>query len=1142
MEAVFLKILNMSITASWLILAVVILRFILKKTPKWQICALWVLVAVRLICPFSVESALSLIPSTEPIPTMQVAVTVPTVVEDVEYISTDIDTVVVNTSKPETIVSEKRVLTPTYVASLVWVVGIGVLLGYMLVSFLRIRKRTAVSVRFKDNIFVCDEIETPFILGTVRPRIYIPSTLDEAQRNYVLAHERAHLKRLDNWWKILGYLILIVHWFNPLCWLAYILFARDIEFACDEKVIGNYDLEDKKAYSLTLLHCGMSRKNQLAWPVAFGEVGVKERVKGVLNYKKPSFWIIVITFVVGVIVAVCFLTNPVDKTEDVAQETVEDGTEEKEEDASDVEDKETLEQTYKVLEQWAQAFIERDAKGIVALSSEEVEASFRERELLMGSDGQDSFGMSSSWPVDVDNDYKIYQYDETKAEVYYYARTSDPHITCWKETLEYEWIDNEFVITDEQLTYFDDISSGAEFEEAYHGLINDTMMDYTYNGLGRVLNEHVLASSLLYSEYSDLCIPEKAAIRLLNLSDDSEKVVITRRKLKTEDLVGLDILFEEDDVVVTISMMRPYDSMGIWVPVNFTVDVVARFMNVDWSEVQAIPFEEQIVSVDDILCIGEIPEKGIRVYGYNDEETACNGVAIDINGDVNYFDWTYISPHAILPKMYWNEASKQLQIAFYIYTGTEASAYNLYVLQYHDTGTLTPYNFDINSYEKVLRNTIGWNYEATTKELVLFEKSSNEEITRIEIPEGTVNGLALGNISDFTLGETIMLSVETGYYTDISPHVGQYENMPKLEFEVVMNGDNDTISFDLEYLSSSLNQEEVVIQDDGGPLSLRKGLVHFKKMTYEEYKNEFGEEAEFYHANRYIAPILDGEAEIVFDAGAYDEDLAMSVLDNSDNCLRLEGNLGVFVEGLVTQVSIEEFCQRFERASGAMTEYAIMEGEMTAYYVSDNYVAISFDSDGDAHKDAVLEVELDNKEKIGPNSTTWLHWGNFITVDEFSFGDVENRRFYFASGAGGWSTELYIYEDGTFEGVFSDTDMGSADLNNYPNGTIYYSEFIGKFTEPVRINDNTYAFKIESIEYPLGLGEEIKDGYFYDYETAYGLNGAEELYMYLPGAKLADLPEEYLSWVGYYNLNDTIRTELPFYGLYNVTEECGFSS
>lgn len=185
-------------------------------------------------------------------------------------------------------------------------------------------------------------------------------------------------------------------------------------------------------------------------------------------------------------------------------------------------------------------------------------------------------------------------------------------------------------------------------------------------------------------------------------------------------------------------------------------------------------------------------------------------------------------------------------------------------------------------------------------------------------------------------------------------------------------------------------------------------------------------------------------------------------------------------------------------------------------------------------QEEVQQEEIQQEEETEPEQEMDVQQG-------FSFADVADREFYFSSGAGGWCTVLYIHEDGTFDGNYHDSDMGDS-APEYPNGTLYYCDFSGKFTEPEKIDDTTWAFQIESIEYPYGSGEEIRDGYHYYYTEAYGLDGAEDLYMYLPGAKLEDLPEAYRSWVGYYNMEDVSETELPFYGLYNVKEETGFSS
>lgn len=318
MDSVFLKILNMSITASWLILAVVALRLVLKKAPKAIICALWTIVAIRLICPFSFESTFSLIPSTETISQDILYSQTPGITSGIPAINSVVNPVITGSLAPEVGASVNPLQVWTIVASCVWVVGVAAMLGYAVVSYLRIKKKVREGTPLRDNIWLCDHIDTPFILGVLHPRIYLPSAMGDAQSDYVVAHENAHLKRHDHWWKPLGFLLLAIYWFNPLCWLAYVLLCRDIETACDEKVVKDWDAHNKKAYSEVLLSCSVPRRMVAACPLAFGEMGVKERIKTVLNYKKPAFWIIVVAVVTCIVVAVCFLTDPKDDEQDLS--------------------------------------------------------------------------------------------------------------------------------------------------------------------------------------------------------------------------------------------------------------------------------------------------------------------------------------------------------------------------------------------------------------------------------------------------------------------------------------------------------------------------------------------------------------------------------------------------------------------------------------------------------------------------------------------------------------------------------------------------------------------------------------------------------------------------------------------------------
>ena len=311
MAAVFLKLLNLSISASWLVLAVLVLRLVSKRSPKWMNVLLWGIVALRLVLPFSVESALSLIPSAETVsPAVVQFDPAPTITSGVNIIDNAVNPSLSEHFAAVPTASVNPLYVWTEIAGWVWLIGLGAMLLYALVSYLRLRRRVSVSLCVRENIYLCDAISSPFILGVVKPHIYLPSTLDEVQRQNVLSHERAHLTRRDHWWKPLGFALLAVYWFNPVLWLAYTLLCRDIELACDERVVRTMDESAVKTYSTVLLACSIPRKAVITCPLAFGEIGVKERVRNALHYKKPAFWVVAASVAVCIVVAVCFLTNP----------------------------------------------------------------------------------------------------------------------------------------------------------------------------------------------------------------------------------------------------------------------------------------------------------------------------------------------------------------------------------------------------------------------------------------------------------------------------------------------------------------------------------------------------------------------------------------------------------------------------------------------------------------------------------------------------------------------------------------------------------------------------------------------------------------------------------------------------------------
>ena len=310
MDDVFLKLVNLSISASWLILAVLVLRVVLKKAPKWVMPLLWGVVALRLVCLFSIESALSLIPSAETIPSEIVTETR----EPVLYEQATLD-IVTNPTLPSAAeghvgVSRQQAQVDFNIYSVLWLAGMAALLVHALVSAGKLKRKLATAILLRDNIYESEFVDSPFVFGVVKPNIYLPMHMDEGTAAYVIAHEHAHLARRDHWWKVLGYLVLALHWFNPLVWVAYILFCRDIELACDEKVVKGLDGAARADYSQALLSCAAPKRAVAACPLAFGEGNIKMRVKSALHYRKPAFWVAAAAVLAVVIVAVCFLTNP----------------------------------------------------------------------------------------------------------------------------------------------------------------------------------------------------------------------------------------------------------------------------------------------------------------------------------------------------------------------------------------------------------------------------------------------------------------------------------------------------------------------------------------------------------------------------------------------------------------------------------------------------------------------------------------------------------------------------------------------------------------------------------------------------------------------------------------------------------------
>ncbi len=309
MSELFLTVLNMSISTGWIVLGVVILRTLLKKAPKWITVLLWGIAGLRLVMPFSIESVFSLLPATKTITKLPSSPR-PYFESGFDALDSRVNSYwkghyFEGVTKPAQHFSDV-----TTVLAIIWAVGVIALLLYTVISYLRLKHEIKTAVLLRDNIYQSDTVSSPFVLGVLRPKIFLPFRLDESDAAHIIAHEEAHIRRRDHWWKPLGFLLLSVHWFNPLIWLGYSLLCRDIELACDQKVIRDLEPERRADYSQTLLSCSVNRRMIAACPLAFGEVGIKSRIKSVLSYQKPAFWLIIVAVSVSILFAVCFLTSP----------------------------------------------------------------------------------------------------------------------------------------------------------------------------------------------------------------------------------------------------------------------------------------------------------------------------------------------------------------------------------------------------------------------------------------------------------------------------------------------------------------------------------------------------------------------------------------------------------------------------------------------------------------------------------------------------------------------------------------------------------------------------------------------------------------------------------------------------------------
>ncbi len=630
-RGMFLDVLNQGIAAGYLIVAVILARILLKKAPKSVSCFLWLLVGLRLVMPFSFVSSFSLIPSGAEVRGNLTKIMEQNAAGHKELVPSDmmpsgntdyIDEELIraignNDNSPESV---NRPYVFFSIAAGIWLLGMGVMFLYLLISWFRIARKVRLAVPeelYGIKYYRSEAIDSPFLFGLFRARIYVPYGVEAEDLGYVLKHETIHRQRKDYLAKPIGYLLLTVYWFHPLVWAAYFLLCKDIELACDERVIRELGGEHKKEYALALLSYSVNHGTIAACPVAFGETGVKGRVKNVLSYKKPTFWVVAAAAMVIAIVAVCFMTQKVESgvaqsgngsktvlltneagnsnantqtVQNVVQNATRNlgGIENIQITDADERNEDATHHYYQPPEyfegvvQWAKAFCNRDGKTLLELTDENGalrEALSDSLNLSWGGDDNNepyaSFGWSSPWPLgggDELGNCWILSASDKEAVILYYAWVSDPHITVWREELSYTMEDGAFKVTSEHIQFLDGICVAEDFYKAYpDGMIDGSMMDYyAYNQCGESLNDNAKNPDMAQHAYAGLDAPDTAAIKLLNILNNENKVRTDVEYLNEEQTQAVvTFTFMENASTAKVRMIKPYGENSIWLPQTY---------------------------------------------------------------------------------------------------------------------------------------------------------------------------------------------------------------------------------------------------------------------------------------------------------------------------------------------------------------------------------------------------------------------------------------------------------------------------------------------------------------------------------------------------------------------------------------------
>lgn len=581
------KLWEMSFAGGIVILVVLGARILLRRAPKIFSYVLWGVVLFRLLCPVSVSTSVSLFGLFE-VPRNEAADTLPQEnvtgmpqypgglhADNTQQQMTG-EPAQTQASNTEAVVQSQSAWAQKNVwIGVIWLAGLAVVLLYGSRGYISLRKNLRHAKTLRQNVYETERIETPFVLGIVSPKIYLPRNLTEQEQEYIILHERTHIMRGDHVSRLLFFLALAIHWFNPLAWVAFYLSEKDMEMSCDETVLKAMDEDIRAAYATSLLTLAIGRRRFAGIPLAFGESDTKARVKNIMRYRKPAIGVAVVAALVVGLLVVALGSNPTEQEAALTDEVIKDketqalleALEEMEGYEGEIETQKEAAvkevEVYEAVGKWAEAFCNRDAETIIAMCGEKALESLAQSVQLETYDGQATMGYSSPWPWSDEADYEICFATDSTAEILYYAWTSDPHVTVWRETLTYHKEGSEYVIDEEKLIWLDAISSGVEYMEAYLEGITGSRMDYQTNGAGAGLNDNAKANPGL-AGYSELFEPETAARYLLNLLDNPNKVLLTAEAAGADGSVRVEIQFLEDGGSVWVTMQQPYGEDGIW--------------------------------------------------------------------------------------------------------------------------------------------------------------------------------------------------------------------------------------------------------------------------------------------------------------------------------------------------------------------------------------------------------------------------------------------------------------------------------------------------------------------------------------------------------------------------------------------------